>query len=61
MIENNPELKIRNSTVIYNRDWHKGVVGIVASSLTEFYYRPYNSSYGIKRTGNWFGQIGEGF
>jgi single-stranded-DNA-specific exonuclease len=40
MIENNPELKIRNSTVIYNRDWHKGVVGIVASRLTEFYYRP---------------------
>lgn len=40
MIENNPELKNRNSTVIYNRDWHKGVVGIVASRLTEFYYRP---------------------
>jgi single-stranded-DNA-specific exonuclease len=40
MIESNPELKIRNSTVIYNRDWHKGVVGIVASRLTEFYYRP---------------------
>ena len=40
MIESNPELKNRNSTVIYNRDWHKGVVGIVASRLTEFYYRP---------------------
>lgn len=40
MIENSPELKNRNSTVIYNRDWHKGVVGIVASRLTEFYYRP---------------------
>lgn len=40
MIENNPDLKNRNSTVIYNRDWHKGVVGIVASRLTEFYYRP---------------------
>ncbi len=40
MIEKNPDMKDRNSTVIYNRDWHKGVVGIVASRLTEFYYRP---------------------
>ena len=30
----------RKTTVIYNRDWHKGVVGIVASRLTEHYYRP---------------------
>ena len=30
----------RCTTVIYNRDWHKGVVGIVASRLTEYYYRP---------------------
>ena len=30
----------RKSTVIYNREWHKGVVGIVASRLTEYYYRP---------------------
>ena len=40
MIEKDEEMKGRNSTVIYNRDWHKGVVGIVASRLTEFYYRP---------------------
>jgi single-stranded-DNA-specific exonuclease len=40
MIEKNPDMKDRNSTVIYNRDWHKGVVGIVASRLTEFFYRP---------------------
>jgi single-stranded-DNA-specific exonuclease len=28
------------STVVYNEDWHKGVVGIVASRLIETYYRP---------------------
>ncbi|MFT5819666.1 MAG: single-stranded-DNA-specific exonuclease [Crocinitomix sp.] len=28
------------STVIFNPDWHKGVVGIVASRLIEKYYRP---------------------
>jgi single-stranded-DNA-specific exonuclease len=29
-----------NAIVIYNADWHKGVIGIVASRLTELYYRP---------------------
>lgn len=28
------------TTVVYNEDWHKGVVGIVASRLIEKYYRP---------------------
>ena len=40
MIERDETLRKRNSTVIYNRDWHKGVVGIVASRLTEYFYRP---------------------
>ncbi|WP_321371006.1 single-stranded-DNA-specific exonuclease RecJ [uncultured Draconibacterium sp.] len=39
-IENSTELKAMNSTVLYNRDWHKGVVGIVASRVTEHFYRP---------------------
>jgi single-stranded-DNA-specific exonuclease len=26
--------------VVYNPDWHKGVIGIIASRLTEKYYRP---------------------
>ena len=28
------------ATVVYAKDWHKGVVGIVASRLIETYYRP---------------------
>ena len=28
------------STLVYDPNWHKGVVGIVASRLTETYYRP---------------------
>lgn len=35
-----PELDERRSIVIYNEAWHKGVIGIVASRLTEQYYRP---------------------
>jgi single-stranded-DNA-specific exonuclease len=38
-IENNDE-KERFTTVIYQEDWHKGVIGIVASRLIETYYRP---------------------
>ncbi|MCL1943452.1 MAG: single-stranded-DNA-specific exonuclease RecJ [Candidatus Azobacteroides sp.] len=30
----------RKSIVIYNEQWHKGVIGIVASRLSEEYYRP---------------------
>ncbi|MEO8854509.1 MAG: single-stranded-DNA-specific exonuclease RecJ [Ginsengibacter sp.] len=40
MIENNPEMKARNTTVVFQSHWHKGVVGIVASRLIETYYRP---------------------
>lgn len=35
-----PNLDDRRSIVIYNEEWHKGVIGIVASRLTEQYYRP---------------------
>lgn len=33
-------LQNANSTVLYKEDWHKGVIGIVASRLIENYYRP---------------------
>lgn len=39
-IEGNPEYKLLKSTVIYNPQWMKGIVGIVASRLIETYYRP---------------------
>jgi single-stranded-DNA-specific exonuclease len=39
-IESNLEIGKINSIVIYNESWHKGVIGIVASRLTEKYYRP---------------------
>lgn len=29
-----------NATIVYNPDWHKGVVGIVASRLVEAFYKP---------------------
>jgi single-stranded-DNA-specific exonuclease len=32
--------KYKYSTVLFNPDWHKGVVGIVASRLIESFYRP---------------------
>ncbi len=33
-------LSPKKSIVIYNKDWHKGIIGIVASRLTELYYKP---------------------
>lgn len=40
MIEENASLISRKSTVLFHPEWHKGVIGIVASRLTERYYRP---------------------
>ena len=38
-IESNEEQK-DFTTVVFKKDWHKGVIGIVASRLIEKYYRP---------------------
>ncbi|TDE01344.1 single-stranded-DNA-specific exonuclease RecJ [Flavobacterium sandaracinum] len=38
-IEQNNE-KERFTSVVFQEDWHKGVIGIVASRLIETYYRP---------------------
>ncbi|MFY0687840.1 MAG: single-stranded-DNA-specific exonuclease RecJ [Cyclobacteriaceae bacterium] len=40
MISNSEKLLSAKSTVVFKEDWHKGVIGIVASRLTENYYRP---------------------
>ena len=40
MIDADQELKDAKSTVVFNEKWHRGVIGIVASRLTDYYYRP---------------------
>ncbi|MDE6558726.1 MAG: single-stranded-DNA-specific exonuclease RecJ, partial [Muribaculaceae bacterium] len=41
LIEKNVDIvQDKRSIVIYNKDWHKGIIGIVASRLTELYYKP---------------------
>ena len=40
MIENNDILKKAKATVLYKEDWHKGVIGIVASRCIDKFYRP---------------------
>lgn len=40
ILANDTDHQSRKSTIVYNPGWHKGVLGIVASRLTETYYRP---------------------
>lgn len=40
MIGESSILQTRKTTVLFDPSWHKGVIGIVASRLTETYYRP---------------------
>lgn len=40
IIRSDEKLRSRKSTVLYNEEWHKGVIGIVASRLLDYYYRP---------------------
>ena len=39
-IETDDQLKNGHSLVVFNDNWHKGVVGIVASRLVEQYFKP---------------------
>ncbi len=40
MINDSPELQKKKTTVVYRENWHKGVIGIVASRLIENFYKP---------------------
>jgi single-stranded-DNA-specific exonuclease len=40
MIKENEEYQNRKSTVVYDENWHKGIVGIVASRIIEHHYKP---------------------
>ncbi|ABG60901.1 single-stranded-DNA-specific exonuclease RecJ [Cytophaga hutchinsonii] len=40
MIQSNANAATASSTVLYKNDWHKGVIGIVASRCIEHYHRP---------------------
>ena len=40
MIEADETLKAQKTTVLFKKNWHKGVIGIVASRCIENYYRP---------------------
>ncbi len=40
LIASNEEYCNRKSIVVYKPDWHKGVIGIVASRLAEEFYKP---------------------
>lgn len=40
MINSDERLQQKSSTVLFNDNWHKGVIGIVASRIIENYYKP---------------------
>ncbi|MCL2650623.1 MAG: single-stranded-DNA-specific exonuclease RecJ [Candidatus Azobacteroides sp.] len=40
LLEDNPEMLKQKIIVVFSPEWHKGVIGIVASRLTEKYYKP---------------------
>ena len=40
LLKQDPDNERKHTTVVFSPDWYKGVIGITASRLTDFYYRP---------------------
>ena len=40
MINSSKELQNKKTTVLFSPNWHKGIIGIVASRLIEYHYKP---------------------
>jgi single-stranded-DNA-specific exonuclease len=40
MVRTLPQWETRKTIVLFNPDWHKGIIGITASRLSEYFYRP---------------------
>ncbi|MCC7465523.1 MAG: single-stranded-DNA-specific exonuclease RecJ, partial [Saprospiraceae bacterium] len=40
MFREKPDWDTRKSAVLFNPDWHKGIIGIVASRMVEAFYKP---------------------
>lgn len=40
ILDEDISIENKKATIVYRKDWHKGVVGIVASRLIDKYYRP---------------------
>lgn len=53
MFKNDISLSEKKSTVVFNENWNKGVVGIVASKIIEHYYKP--TIVLTKSENNWTG------
>lgn len=53
MFDNQPNLLDKKSAVVFNENWNKGIIGIVASKIVEKYYKP--TIILTKSNGKWTG------
>lgn len=53
MFDSQPNLLGKKSAVVFNEDWNKGIIGIVASKIVEKYYKP--TIILTKSNGKWTG------
>jgi single-stranded-DNA-specific exonuclease len=53
LVSLDPDYSLRKTTVLHHPEWHKGLVGIVASRMIEKHYRP--TVLLARSEGNWVG------